>query len=85
MGAHVRYAPEVQHENGVNVIRQDTEFIHVQMGGSCCQCIPDLVRAALPAAMDFSAIFGMTVRLTNYSEIPANDQPMVNAKLLLSG
>jgi hypothetical protein len=44
-----------------------------------------LVRAALPEAMDFSAIFGMTVRLTNYSEILANEQPMVNAKLLLSG
>jgi hypothetical protein len=64
---------------------QDTEFIHGQMGRSCCQCIPDMVRVALYAAMDFSAIFSMTVRVTVCSGRLANEQPIRNAKLLLSG
>jgi hypothetical protein len=63
----------------------DTEFIHGQMGRQCCQCIPDMVRVALYAAMDFSAIFSMTVRVTVCSGRPANEQPIRNAKLLLSG
>jgi hypothetical protein len=44
-----------------------------------------MVRVALYAAMDFSAIFSMTVRVTVCSGRLANEQPIRNAKLLLSG